>query len=147
MADEKITKNEVEKRIEDWEKRLKDFFAFIKEWLKLIPSYTTKEDSETIMYEEMMQTFGIPSRKIKILDIYRNEELIASVKPKGLWIIGANGRIDILLKDKAISFIDNAEKYHTPNWVSFLKSNKSKGFSFNKTSFFEILGIKENGNI
>ena len=46
------------------------------------------------MHEEMMREFGVPPREMPILDLLHNGVCAASLEPRALWVIGANGRLD-----------------------------------------------------
>ena len=52
------------------------------------------------MSEEMMQQFAVPDRDIPVLDILDVDQVIASFVPRGLWMIGSWGRIDIITRDR-----------------------------------------------
>ncbi|MDD5214216.1 MAG: hypothetical protein PHQ03_01595 [Methylococcales bacterium] len=131
-----LSKTDIEKKVEDWETRIQSLYASVKDWL---PSgYTVKEQSEVTMFEELMQQYDVPPKQLKVLDIYNANRIIATFKPIGLWVIGANGRVDVLSKKGAILLVDKAEKFQTPNWLSYTK-DKSESTPFDKEYFLNIL--------
>ena len=84
----------VEARVKDWIKRLNDLKATIQGWL---PSGAAIVDlSPTPMHEEMMKRFRVPEAKMPTFEIHMGPKRIMRVQPKGLWIIGANGRVDLI---------------------------------------------------
>ncbi len=147
MIDDTISKEDVEKRIKDWTSRLSDLYSSIKEWLDSVPSYEVRERSDVEMYEELMQKHGIPPKALKSLDVYYGGRIIAAIKPIGLWIIGANGRVDILFKDGAVILIDESDRFQTPRWISHKRPKRNKGVKFDKNYMFDLLGVHENEHI
>ncbi len=147
MSEDTLSKTDIEKRINDWILRISNLYSSVKDWLNVDPSYTTREQTEVIMYEEMMQKYQLPPRKLKVLDIYQGERIVATLKPIGLWIIGVNGRIDLLSKDGAILLVDKSEQFHTPNWICYTRAKKDKGAPFDRDHFLQFLGELSNEHI
>ena len=143
MIDNTLTKEEIEKRIDDWESRILNLYASIREWLKEVPSYIPKKQSDVTMYEELMQKYDIPEKTLNSLDIYDDKNIVVTIKPIGLWIIGANGRVDILFKGGAITLVDESKRFQTPSWIAHRRPRKDKGVKFDKNFLFDLLGIHE----
>ena len=147
MSDNTTSKIDIENRIDDWMERVSKLYTFIKESLSSVPSYSTKENSEVTMYEELMQKYQLPPRQLKVLDIYHEGHIVATLKPIGLWIIGANGRVDFLSKEGAVLLVDKSEKLHSSNWTCYTKTKKDKGEPFDKEHFLQFLGVHSNDPI
>ncbi len=81
------------------------------------------------------------------LDIYNKDRITATIKPIGLWIIGANGRVDILFKDGAVTLVDEAERFQAASWVAHKSPRKDKGVKFDRNYLFDLLEIHENEHI
>ena len=47
-----------------------------------------------------MQKFAVTGRDIPVLDVIEADQVIASFVPRGLWLIGSWGRIDIITRDR-----------------------------------------------
>lgn len=135
--EKKIDKQQVEKRIRDWKKRVAELYSIIKVWLS-DTEYTLKAGPKLRMYEEQMSKFDVPATNIETADIYKNKNFILTIKPKGLWVIGANGRIDILSTKGNYMLVDFAEKFEPPKWKLF-NGDKKNGAEFNKQTFFQLL--------
>ena len=133
----KVDKQHIEQRVYDWKKRVSELYAEIKLWLK-DSEYSIKLGSKQKMYEELMSQFGVPATEVDTADIYKNNQFKLTIKPKGLWIIGANGRIDILTTKGNYMLVDSAEQFAEPNWKLF-NADKKKGVDFNKQSFIQLL--------
>jgi hypothetical protein len=50
------------------------------------------------MSEELMQQFAVTDREIPVLDVLDAEQVIASFVPRGLWLIGSWGRIEVITR-------------------------------------------------
>ncbi len=140
MSDQQITKEYVEKKIQNWKARITNLYSIIAEWLKFSSAYSTKKQSSIKMYEELMHKFQIPPTSLKVLDIYYKDHIVATIKPVGLWIIGANGRLDILYKNGSITLVDESEQFKEPEWFAYSRSGKDNGKSFDQEYFLQLLG-------
>jgi len=126
-----INKPHIEKRVRDWIRRVNKLYSFVRNSLSNIEGVECKTTKKVTMYEELMQTFDVPPTDIPILDIYKENILIASFKPLGLWVVGANGRIDILTKLGGYILVNLAENGCDAKWEVFAPTNKQKAQSFN----------------
>lgn len=57
----------------------------------------------------------------------------------GLWVIGANGRIDILTKSGAYILVDVGEKEGPSNWKVYAPKNRKKGVDFDNKFIAELI--------
>lgn len=134
--DVKIDKSHVERRVRDWKKRISELYATIRAWTKQ-SEYSIKAGGKIVMYEEQMAQFNVQAVEIDTADIYKDEKIVLTIKPKGLWTIGVNGRIDILSIRGSYMIVDAAEQFKTPKWK--LYNGDKKGVDFTKQSFLQLL--------
>jgi hypothetical protein len=139
MSNEKIDKKELELRIEDWERRILSLYATVKKWIKSADNYCIKQTASFRMNEELMQEFKIKPKTLDVLDIYYRNALILTIKPVALWVIAANGRLDILYKTGSAILIDRAKPLHDPEWVVFSPRDRKNGSPFNENFFLRLL--------
>ena len=132
-----IEAEDVIKRISDWKKRISDLYATIDNWL-INTEYNIKPGPKTIMYEELMSLYNLEATKLDTIDILRGRIFVMSIKPKGLWIIGANGRIDLLSLSNNVILVDIAKQFEQPQWKLY-DNNKLKGVDFNSDIFLNLL--------
>ncbi len=133
----KVDKRQIEKRVSDWKKRVAGLYSNINIWLKG-SEYSLKDGHKLTMYEELMSQFDIPATEIDTKDVYKGKTFILTLKPKGLWIIGANGRIDILTTKGNYMLVDYAEQFETPKWKLF-NGDKKNAVEFTKPAFLNLL--------
>jgi hypothetical protein len=84
-------------RLMDWRERTHNFYDFAQATLG--NDFTYDRTGKQRSAEELVQRAGISADQIPALDILRIERpagtLRAILIPRGLWIIGANGRLDL----------------------------------------------------
>lgn len=86
--------------VDDWVQRIERLYAQVREWIGDKEDLRLEQIRTVTMSEEMMQKFAVTDRELPILDVLRAEQVVASFVPRGLWLIGAWGRIDIITKDR-----------------------------------------------
>lgn len=137
MEDRIIDKEHIELRVADWKKRIEDLYTTISSWLDG-SKYIVRAGSKITMYESLMQQFGVPPTEINTIDILDRKIYVLSVKPKGLWIIGANGRVDLLSIKNQYILVDTAEQFEEPKWIIYYADRK-KHTNLDKQNFLKIL--------
>jgi hypothetical protein len=93
-----ITREHVLKRLSDWHERVHELYDAIERAFQNT-DFKLSREAKLQHPEELPQRFGITEAdqpKIEILHILRPEKSeAAALYPRGLWIIGANGRVDL----------------------------------------------------
>ncbi len=139
MVETEVTKEDIKKRIDDWKKRISSLYDMIAEWVASEGMYKCRRRLAVPMYEELMQELSVRPETLESLDVYRGRDLVATVKPIGLWIVGANGRLDILTRNGATILVDKAEKFHKSRWVAYGSTNGRQARRFDKRYFVRLL--------
>jgi hypothetical protein len=84
-------------RLQDWKERTNRLFNFIENTLG--SQFTYDRTGKQRSAEELVQRAGLSEDQVPALDILRIERppgtLRATIMPRGLWVIGANGRLDL----------------------------------------------------
>jgi len=134
-----INQSYIKERIKDWKSRLNHMYLLVEGALSDKQNIVCKKTRHTTLYEELMQKYNVDSEDIPILDIYKNKVIIATFKPVGLWVIGANVRIDILTKSGAYIVVDTAEIGKKPAWKVFTPKNRKYGKNLNSSLILELV--------
>ncbi len=122
------TKELIEADVQDWKDRLHDLFQKVSTWA--VANGWRVDASGTVgMHEELMQKFHVPATQQPTLRL-DGDEGYALFKPKGLWVIGANGRIDLYTSKGAFIIVDLAERGDAPRWTIFRATQKRDGDLF-----------------
>ena len=116
VTSETISVEHVAQRVEDWETRVTDFYTMIDGWLP--DGWRAREGEPVFMHEGLMREFGVERKEIPTHVLIGPEDNLASLKPRALWIIGGNGRIDLKLKRDGRHYliIDMASNFDAPDW-------------------------------
>jgi hypothetical protein len=123
-----VTREQVQERVQNWKSRLDAFFDSIRAWAQE-NGWRVTDGGTVRMHEELMQEFDVPATEQPTLRLDR-EHSYALFKPKGLWVIGANGRIDLYTSKGTFIIVDLAERGDDPRWTIFRASQKRDGDHF-----------------
>ncbi|MCO7227740.1 hypothetical protein NH398_00630 [Halomonas sp. CnH100-B] len=127
-----LDKEYIENRVKDWGQRIEAVFSLVKNSLSGNSEIEFFEEKTVQMYEELMQEFNLSPVSLPVLEVKRKGVLVASFKPIGLWVIGANGRIDILTKEGSYILVDLEGKDKASNWRVYTPNNRKKSIPFDK---------------
>jgi hypothetical protein len=129
---------DVLKRVENWAERVRALYDQVVPWAANA-GLKTDQSRKVLMSEELMQQFAVPDRELPVLDILKADQTVASFVPVGLWLIGANGRIDIVTLSGSYALIDRAKELSKPDWV-VLGAGRREFKSFDETEFGRLVG-------
>lgn len=79
-----------------WEASVKQLYADVTSWYGDKSNVKFDSSRSVTMSEELMQKYAVSDRELPILDIIFGDQVLASLVPRGLWLIGAWGRIDVI---------------------------------------------------
>lgn len=130
MQNMPITKQHIELRVQDWVDRINSLYELIREALSAKADISICTPHSIDMHEELMQQFNVPSVELPVLNIKKNNQVVVTVKPVGLWVIGANGRVDLLSEQGSYILVDQAAHGAKPNWKVFSPDNREKSEKF-----------------
>jgi hypothetical protein len=121
-------------RVDDWENRINGFYDKVSQWAK-DAGFRTERTRKVLMSEELMQKFAVPDRELPVLDIVRENQTAASFVPLGLWIIGANGRINVVTHAGTYILVDRASELGNPEWVLVDREDRHRFSPFDEAAF------------
>jgi hypothetical protein len=137
VADSGMTRQHVEQRVSDWASRIDALYNQIESWL---PAGWRAERHGTVhMYEELMRKFNVPARDLPVLNLVSHGGQARRIEPRGLWIIGANGRLDFSGGNDHYVIFDAAEKFAQPLWHMARLSERTNLRPLSKEDFVEAL--------
>jgi hypothetical protein len=137
---EDLSRSYVERRVEDWTKRVENLFQKI---LRELPRGWTARRSSVTMDEELMRRHEVPPRELSRLSLVGPSGASATIEPYGLWVVGANGRLDLrsavgtfVIIDQADSDLDNPK----PRWMIAPLRDRSRARELSPEALAEALG-------
>jgi hypothetical protein len=126
LADPKaVTREDVLSRLEGWRDRVHAVYDDVQHALRGHGFEFDREGKHTSS-ELLVQAAGVSQEeqpKVDILRIIRADGTVAAVfYPRGPWVIGANGRIDLRLSPKVgqsqvFMLVDQSGPFSSPFWV------------------------------
>jgi hypothetical protein len=117
----------VERRAKDWIERLGDLRSRMADWVQEAPEFATLRLVDLAplpMSEEPMRRFAVPSEEMPVFELRAGSKRIMRFQPKGLWIIGANGRVDLTTKSASRILVDRSEPLAGPSLWQMYDSRK-----------------------
>jgi hypothetical protein len=126
----------VAEEVDEWLRRVGRLYADVQEWLGDRGDLRFEQIRTVIMSEEIMQRFAVA--EIRVLDIILGEQVLASFVPRGLWLIGAWGRVDIITKDKTsiLVVIKQADEFE---WRLVSAGDRRPTRRFDRAALLELM--------
>ncbi len=137
LVSDKLDKALVQRRVDDWANRLADLLSDAVEWLP--PGWSVSRREKISMHEELMQRHKVSSTLVPSLTLTDEAGREAGLTPRGLWIIGANGRVDFHAPNGDYVIVDRAENFEPPNWEIAPRDRRERRASFDRTTFRDAL--------
>ena len=133
-----ITKPYVENRISDWTGRLNALFDEVESWVS-DSKITIKRSEITQRNEDLMSRFDVAPRMVPTLSLFKDKHRIAFVS-SALWVIGADGRVNITTNDCQYILVDMRKDHDTvSDWRVVDPDIRRNTRKFNKTRFRGLL--------
>ena len=114
-SDERVDRDYVERRLDDWRQRLDSIYASIGGWLP--PAWSIVDGGSVTIHEELMEKYDVAERRLPAKALLRDGRPAGRLLPRGLWIIGANGRLDLILSARHSIIVDRAQSFERPQWT------------------------------
>ena len=104
-------KDSIAKQADNWIYRLTELRSKIREWVRDTSnlSLVLADRPPVQMLEELMIRYSVTSREMPSFDIRRGNRAVLRFQPKGLWIIGGNGRVDLIAATSSYILIDMSQ--------------------------------------
>lgn len=103
----------VQGRVEDWKRRLSSLYSEIVAWF---PDLRSDQSDTVEMYEDLMREYGVSPTRVPVLRLFEQHDQVAKFVPRGLWIIGANGRVDLFTPKGHFLIFDRSEYSEPSRW-------------------------------
>lgn len=125
----------VERRVEDWAQRIEALFSVVERWVP--PNWATRRTQKVRMDEPLMRHYQVAPRNLPVLEITKNDGSQLTLKPRGLWIVGANGRVDLIGPKGSFVIVDTAESLTAPSWHIAPASNRQNLQPLDQAAFLK----------
>jgi hypothetical protein len=95
----------VAEEVNDWIRRIVALYEDVRTWLGDRSNLRLDQSRSVTMSEELMQHFAVADREVPVLDVLEADQVIVSFVPRGLWMMGSWGRIDVITGDQTYFLI------------------------------------------
>lgn len=126
----------VRRRVDDWIHRLNSLYGELS--VALPEGWLTKAATVT-MHEELMRKFNVPPASVPALSLAHASGATASLTPRGLWVIGANGWLNLTADEQRYLVLDLADSFACPEWQVCPAQDRGKREPFTPDWLHRIL--------
>jgi len=135
-----IQNESIRDRSKNWKHRIKALYEQISRWLEDTP-YTFAMGKLVKISGQKDNVDGLEGDlRLPTANILRKDKLKATLKPKGLWTIGASGRIDLLNESKRVIIFDKSDHSDdSPDWKIEITEKTTYKKPLNRENFLNIL--------
>jgi len=131
-------RKDVVAEVDDWLERIDRLYTDVESWLAGQDGLRFERTRKVTMSEELMQEFAVPDRELDVLDVIRGDQVVASFVPRGLWLIGMWGRIDVITQVSTYALF-GVKKNEQFEWRVSLGGAKRQAMLFDKPVLLELL--------
>ena len=133
-----LSKEYVQRRVDDWLNRLNQLFCLNRNWAGQ-QGWSIDDSGGTELNQDTMREVGVPPVVQPVQRLDTLDGSYALFRPKGLWVIGANGRIDLYTSKGAFVLIDRADALKNPVWRLFRSSAERGGVAYEPALLTELV--------
>jgi hypothetical protein len=114
LTRDELTREHVQRRVDDWVARIEALYDEVESALPA--GWAARRGASALMHEELMKKMGVPPRQLPTLELVRDGSVQVTFRPYGLWIIGTNGRIDVVNGRERYVLLDHARTFEAADW-------------------------------
>lgn len=114
MTGPEPSESSVKRRIDDWVFRIENLHESITSWLP--GDWLAVRKGSVRMHEPLMKRFNFEPRELPKFAFLHDGKMAGTLEPRGLWVIGTNGRLDLTLGKSRYVIIDKAPSFAMPQW-------------------------------
>ena len=137
ITTQKLDRDHVARRVEDWVGRINGLYDQIEAWLPL--GWTADRAGKTSMHEPLMEKFNIPPRELPVLRLSYLGKPSAHIEPEALWIVPINGQLDLYRGSEQYLITDRAENFEPPQWYIAPVSDRRDRRRLNRETLISVL--------
>jgi hypothetical protein len=135
--EDNVDRDSVERRSQDWERRLNDLYSDVAAWRPA--GWRVRHGDDVGMHEDLMRRADMPARALPCRLLEKDAQRRGRLEPRNLWIIGANGRVDLILSDRHDLIVDRSENFAAADWQMADLRDRMNEVPFTRTHFLQSL--------
>lgn len=136
---EDLTRDHVERRVEDWRRRVEQLYRNIESWLP--EGWSARRGPPYSMRANLLEKFHLGRCELPTLQLLRAGQVIVEIYPLVLWILGANGRLSAYKGTEIFHIADYARLFEPPIWRITPAHDVSRRKALDRDAVWELLAI------
>ena len=137
LSQDELGADHVQRRVDDWVSRIEALYSAVESWLSV--GWDARRAAPVPMHEELMREMGLPTRDLPTLELIHNGVVRGKFRPYGLWIIGTNGRIDLIKGQERYLLLDHAGIFEPADWHVALSTARRASKPFDEAWLESLL--------
>jgi hypothetical protein len=138
-AGEPLSTRQIQARVTDWIERLNALFDQLDQWSVEIPGARIDRSYMDQQIEGLMEQYKVNARKVPTFEIFVGKNRTGFI-PSALWIVGANGRVNVTTNYRQYALVDLGGSNGTPsNWRLVLTTARNQLAAFDKSLFLKVV--------
>jgi hypothetical protein len=130
----------VKDRVTDWVSRLEKLYSKLDEWAKALPDVSVRRNTMPQLIEPIMERTSVPAREVPVFSLIVNKKYRVDFIPSSIWIIGANGRVNVTTNSRQKSLVDMGGENSAPSRWHLVGDDPDKPLvPFNREAFLKLL--------
>jgi hypothetical protein len=131
----------VKKKVADWTARIKKLHLQLDDWVQGYPNALATRGEMKQVVEPLMKRFHVAAQSIPTYTVFVDKKWRIAFVPSAIWILGANGRIDITTNVRQHILVDLGGRDGAPSDWQLVVADASKLLiPFDKVAFRNLLG-------
>lgn len=130
----------VKDRVADWVGRLERLYAQLDKWVQGVPDVRVERDTMQQVIEPLMERFSVPPRNVPAYTVFVNKKYRIAFVPSAVWIMGANGRVNVTTNVRQHILVDLGGENGAPSKWHLVGDDPNKPLvTFNQEAFLKLL--------
>ena len=135
-----LDRKAVQETVNDWICRLRELYSYLDTWVASIPNSTVERSDVRQAIEPLMTRFNVPAQAIPTYTVILETKRRVAFVPSVIWIIGANGRVNVTTNFRQHILLDIGGRSMKRNGWQLVVSDPNKVLiPFNKVAFQNLL--------
>lgn len=130
----------VRDRVTDWISRLQRLYAQLDQWVAGLPNVEVKRNMMQQVMEPLMERSSVAPRNVPAYTVFVNKKYRVAFVPSVVWLVGANGRVNITTNARQHILVDVGGNDGAPSkWRLVSNDPDHPLVTFNRETFLKLL--------
>jgi hypothetical protein len=126
-------------RVTDWIARLNALFDKLETWAAEVPNARVERDHMPQQIEDSLTRFSVKVREVPTFTAFVDRKNRIAFVPSALWIVGANGRVNVTTNYRQYALLDLAQPGTSSDWQLLVAGAKTHFKPFDQALFLKLI--------